>query len=68
MVDDKKTAPPELKAEPKVAAVKLAPAGESGDPAVHQLLAELETARSNGDDAGVTAAKTALADLGVGAG
>jgi hypothetical protein len=48
--------------------VSLAPAGESGDPAVHQLLAELETARSNGDQDGVKAAVDALAGLGVSAG
>jgi hypothetical protein len=46
----------------------LAPAGESGDPEVHRLLAELETARSNGDQDGVKAAVDALADLGVSAG
>jgi hypothetical protein len=43
---------------------KLAPAAESGDPAVHQLLAELETARSLGDDAGVQEIIKAIADLG----
>jgi hypothetical protein len=46
----------------------LAPAGESGDPAVHKLLADLETARSNGDGDGVADAKKHLADLGFSAG
>jgi hypothetical protein len=46
----------------------LAPAGESTDPSVHQLLAELETARSNSDDDGVKAAVDALAELGYSAG
>jgi hypothetical protein len=42
----------------------LGPAGESGDPAVHKLLADLETARSNGDGDAVKAARDALAALG----
>jgi hypothetical protein len=42
----------------------LSPAGESGDPAVHKLLADLETARSNGDADAIKAAQTALAELG----
>ena len=45
-------------------ATGLAPAGASGDPAVHQILAELATARSNGDDAAVEALTAKLADLG----
>jgi hypothetical protein len=44
--------------------VGLAPAGESGDPAVHKLLADLETARSNNDADGMKIAQAALADLG----
>lgn len=40
------------------------PAAESSDPAVHQLLAELETARQNGNDEGVKAAERALSELG----
>lgn len=43
---------------------KLAPASESGDPAVHQLLAELQTARSNGNDDAVQALTGRLAELG----
>jgi hypothetical protein len=42
----------------------LARASESGDPAVHQLLAELQTARSNSDAAAVKAATERLAALG----
>jgi hypothetical protein len=42
----------------------LARAAESGDPAVHQVLAELGTARANGDDAAVAALTARLADLG----
>ena len=42
----------------------LARASESGDPAVHRLLAELQTARQNGDEAGVEAVTERLADLG----
>ncbi len=44
------------------------PASESGDPAVHKLLADLETARLNDDDDGQKAAKDALAELGYEAG
>jgi hypothetical protein len=43
---------------------KLAPASESGDPAVHALLAQLETAKSNGDDEQAKAVTKKLADLG----
>jgi hypothetical protein len=43
---------------------KLARASESGDPAVHALLAQLETARSNGDDDQVKAVTKKLAELG----
>ncbi len=39
-------------------------ASESGDPAVHQVLAELQTARSNGDTAAVETLTKRLADLG----
>jgi hypothetical protein len=42
----------------------LAPASESGDPAVHQALAELEIHRSNGDDAAVRGVVARLNDLG----
>lgn len=43
---------------------KLSPASESGDPAVHQLLAEMDIANRNGDKEGVEAAKSKLAELG----
>ena len=43
---------------------KLARASESGDPAVHALLAHLQTARANGDDEQVEALTKQLADLG----
>ena len=50
------------KAEPKAAPVgsKLAPAAESSDPAVHQLLAEIQTAKLNDDK---DAEKNAREDL-----
>lgn len=74
MPDDKKPlrptrparpAPPvESPPEPVPAAPSLARAAESGDPAVHQVLAELGTARANGDDAAVAALTARLADLG----
>lgn len=50
------TAPPEQ--------LVLARAAHSGDPAVHQLLAELQTAQLNGDDARVAELNEQLADLG----
>jgi len=43
---------------------KLAPAAESGDPAVHQLLAEIQTAQSNGDDNAEKDLRKQLAELG----
>ena len=52
-----------LEPSPKPAPV-LAPASESGDPAVHQLLAARQTAEMNGSDEGVKAATDALAKLG----
>ena len=42
----------------------LARASESGDPAVHQLLGELQTARLNGDTERVSALSGQLAELG----
>jgi hypothetical protein len=54
----------ESKPESKAAAGKLAPAAASGDPEVHALLAELETAKSNDDDDAVQAVTKKLADLG----
>lgn len=46
------------------AAPMLARASESGDPAVHKLLGDLETARANADDQRVQAIVAELADLG----
>ena len=43
---------------------KLAPAAESSDPAVHQLLAEIETAKSNDDKDAEKAAREDLRALG----
>jgi hypothetical protein len=47
-----------------VAPGKLARASESGDPAVHALLSQLQTARSNDDDDQVKAVTKKLAELG----
>jgi hypothetical protein len=52
------------KPEAAPASGKLARASESGDPAVHALLAQLETARSNDDDDQVKAVTKKLAELG----
>jgi hypothetical protein len=60
--------PEEKKPDPKPAAPAKAPlgsAGESSDPAVHQLLAERQTAESNGDDKASEAIDKQLAALGV---
>lgn len=62
MADDKTT-----KSSSGSGSGRKAPAAESGDPAVHKALADLQTARLNGDDDGVKAAVKALADLGVAA-
>lgn len=59
--DSKKTTT--TKAKPAPAPV-LARASESGDPAVHQLLAQLEVARANDDGARVAALIATLAELG----
>ena len=48
--------------KPVAPAKSLSPASESGDPAVHQLLAERQTAVAN--DADVTEIDQKLADLG----
>ena len=40
------------------------PAAESGDPAVHKLLADIQTARLNGDDDELKDLTKQLADLG----
>lgn len=42
----------------------LAKASESGDPAVHQLMADIYTAEQNGDDDLAQAARDKLAKLG----
>ena len=55
---------PPTPAAPAAPRGKLAPAAESGDPAVHQLLADIQTARLNGDDAAVKDLTKKLADLG----
>ena len=55
---------PKPEPEPKAASGKLAPAAASGDPEVHALLAEQETAKSNEDDDAVQAVTKKLADLG----
>jgi hypothetical protein len=66
MPDQKISTSPKTTPAPvgKPLAPTLAPASESGDPAVHKLLADLETARSNGDADAVKAAQAALAELG----
>lgn len=78
MADEHKTTTTahEPKTEAKKATGKLAPAGESGDPAVQKALADLYTAQQNraaldveaGDvkaaDDQVAVAQKALADLG----
>jgi len=43
---------------------KLAPAAESSDPAVHQLLAEIQTAQMNDDKDAESAARKELRQLG----
>jgi hypothetical protein len=63
MSDEKKSEP---KAESKPAAkAPLGSAGESSDPAVHQLLAERQSAESNGDKKAIEAIDDKLAELGV---
>jgi len=44
----------------------LSRASESGDPAVHQLLAAIYTAEQNGNDEQAAQARKALAELGFG--
>jgi phage tail tape-measure protein len=58
---------PEPKAEPTpepAHAAALGDAGASTDPAVHQLLAQLEIHERNGDEDGVKTVTGRLADLG----
>jgi hypothetical protein len=53
------------KPEPKKAeTAPLGDAGASTDPAVHQLLAQLEIHERNGDEDGVKTVTVRLADLG----
>jgi hypothetical protein len=63
-------AKPEAKAEPKhqVKASNLTPAGESTNPIVHSLLAELEGLRLNGDTEGADKILAKLEELGYSAG
>jgi hypothetical protein len=63
MPEEKKHAPQPVRAEPK-AEPALAPASESGDPAVHQILAELDISRRNEDDEQVKTLTERLAKLG----
>jgi hypothetical protein len=58
--EEPKAAPP-----PRPAPAPLGAAGESGDPLVHQVLAELATAVSNGDADAEAALTGRLAELGV---
>jgi len=62
MADTKPTAPA---ATPTTSpSGKLAPAAESGDPAVHKLLADIQTAQLNGDSDGEKNLRKQLAELG----
>jgi hypothetical protein len=54
----------EPKPRPAVSARRLAPASESSDPAVHQLLAEQDIARLNDNEDEVKRTQDALAELG----
>lgn len=58
MADEKKTTTEKAKPVP------LARAAEATDPAVHHLLAEIQTARMNEDTGKVAALTAQLADLG----
>ena len=60
MADTKPTA----SAAPAAPKGKLAPAAEAGDPEVHRLLAEIQTAQQNGDENGEKDLRKQLADLG----
>lgn len=73
MAEEKKTASPRARSEtksetkPETAAPprrSLQPASESSDPAVHQVLAQLQTARANGDDDETERLTKHLAELG----
>lgn len=60
----KKTTADKPAADKPALPAQLARASESGDPAVHQLLAERQTHLANGDTEKADAATAALADLG----
>jgi hypothetical protein len=60
---EKRSAGRPRKAEPAAPAARPR-ASESGDPAVHQLLADAYIARQNGDDDKAEAAEAALRELG----
>ena len=66
MSDEKSKTEPKVEEKPKPAA-KAPPgsAGESSDPAVHQLLADRQTAESNDDKKAIEDIDHKLADLGV---
>ena len=65
MADDKKNNPSTTsKANTAKPSRSLSPASESSDPAVHQLLAELQTARSNDNADEAKRLTEQLADLG----
>lgn len=55
---------PKAQQSAKTAKPSLGPASESGDPAVHQLLAEQDIARRNGNDKEVESIAAKLAELG----
>ena len=63
MADQQKTGTTTT-AAPAASTGAKAPAAESGDPAVHQLLAEIQTAQSNGDDNAEKDLRKQLAELG----
>lgn len=67
MPDPKSNPPPASSSESKPAAKsrKLAPAAESTDPAVHQLLAERQTHAMNDDVNGINEVDRALTKLGL---
>ena len=65
MAGQKEREEPQPQPKPPSPPPELGLAGESGDPLVHQALAELATAVSNGDEAAAAALKERLAELGV---
>lgn len=63
MADQQKTATSSTAASAAPTGSK-APAAESGDPAVHKLLADIQTAQLNGDSDAEKNLRKELADLG----